>query len=266
MTIFTCPVCGGVFDETPSAFICPRGHSFDRAAAGYVNLLRGSTPSHGDDKLMVKARSRFLDGGYYSPMRDALCETVKSRLPSEGRLLDAGCGEGYYTSALSDAVKGKVSAIDVSKTAVAAACKRKSAVDYAVASVYAIPAPNGCADMAVSVFSPFAREEFLRILKRGGTVVSVIPLERHLFSLKAAVYDKPYENEVKPYELEGFELLESRILRYSFVLPTNEAVKELFSMTPYYYRTPAEGMKRLDALFSLETEAQFGILVYRKKG
>lgn len=52
------------------------------------------------------------------------------------------------------------------------------------------------------------------MLRPDGQFIMVIPLENHLYGLKEAIYEKPYRNEVKPYELDGFRLEESRELRY----------------------------------------------------
>ena len=268
MTNFLCPICHESLSEKEKSLVCEKGHSYDRAAVGYVNLTVGSSASHGDDKMMVSARKRFLELGCYAPMRDSLCSFSAKYTPEKGRLLDAGCGEGYYTAAVSDALdNGKVAAIDISKHAIASACKRKAenGIDYAVASVYAIPCPDAHFDTVISVFSPFAREEFIRVLKDGGTLISVIPQRRHLYSLKCAIYDEPYENEVLPFEVEGFDLIDSTDISYDFTLTSNQAISDLFSMTPYYYRTPKSGHERLSSLNSLTLEARFTVLVYKKK-
>ena len=268
MTDFLCPICREVLTENERSLVCKNRHSYDRAAVGYVNLTVGSSASHGDDKTMVSARKRFLELGCYSPMRDSLCRFSAKYTPQNGRLLDAGCGEGYYTSAVADSLdSATLTAVDISKHAIASACKRKTStsIDYAVASVYALPCPDGYFDTVISVFSPFAREEFLRVLKENGTLISVIPQRRHLYSLKCAIYDDPYENEVQPYEVEGFELIDSADLSYDFTLTSNQAIADLFSMTPYYYRTPNSGHERLAALSELKCEAQFTVLVYKKK-
>ena len=34
-----CPVCGAELNRLDNRFVCPRGHSFDIARQGYVNLL-----------------------------------------------------------------------------------------------------------------------------------------------------------------------------------------------------------------------------------
>ena len=51
-------------EREETRWLCLTGHSFDRAAAGYVNLLpanRKHSKDPGDDKDMVAARAAFLD-------------------------------------------------------------------------------------------------------------------------------------------------------------------------------------------------------------
>ena len=91
-----------------------------------------------------------------------------------------------------------------------------------------------------------------------------IPSEMHLWELKKAVYDTPYKNEVKPYELDGFELDEKIHITYKFSLDNQKDIQSLFSMTPYYYRTGQQQQERLSALESLETTADFELLIYSK--
>ena len=77
MSFFRCPICSAPLKRGERAYTCPGGHSFDRSAAGYVHLLpvnRKHSQNPGDDKAMVAARSAFLDKGYYSPLREALCD------------------------------------------------------------------------------------------------------------------------------------------------------------------------------------------------
>lgn len=90
------------------------------------------------------------------------------------------------------------------------------------------------------------------------------PLERHLWELKAAVYDEPYENEVPPAELEGFTLEDSRDVAYEFSLESNRDITDLFNMTPYCYKTSQSDREKLEKLETLSVSASFRVLVYRK--
>ena len=106
MDLYSCPVCGGSLAWGEHACRCPEGHSFDIAAQGYVNLLlanQKSSPNPGDNAEMVAGRTRFLDSGSYAPLSDALNGTVLALCGDAPRILDAGCGEGYYAARLLDA-------------------------------------------------------------------------------------------------------------------------------------------------------------------
>ena len=101
MSIFCCPSCQKPLCREERRLVCPAGHSFDVARSGYgILLLRQQTgrKHHGDDKRMVKARSAFLERGYYDPMRQELIKQGLAAARQGMTVLDAGCGEGYYTA------------------------------------------------------------------------------------------------------------------------------------------------------------------------
>ena len=75
-----CPVCGGILTPDGGSYRCDEGHCYDIAKSGYVNLIRSNKSLHGDDRDMIRARNRFLDCGYYAPLRDALCEVLRETL------------------------------------------------------------------------------------------------------------------------------------------------------------------------------------------
>lgn len=272
MTIFRCPNCGRPLAREPYRLACPAGHSFDLAKSGYVNLLlsHGAGPKHhGDDKRMVKARSTFLQKGHYAPMRQELLRQGLAAASENMVVLDAGCGEGYYTAALAELLRQQglcphVAGIDISKEALQEAAKRDRQSEYAVASCFHLPVGDGSVDLLLSVFAPYCGEEFLRVLRPGGSFLMVIPLENHLYGLKQAIYEKPYRNEVKPYDLPGFRLEECRELRYQITLHGQEEIESLFMMTPYYYKTGAADQQKLLTKTTLTTPAEFAVLRYKK--
>lgn len=265
--IWRCPKCDNALVQEGNSARCALGHSYDFAKEGYINLLLSATGgTHGDAKGMVEARRRFLETGAYAPLREKIATLVRAYLPKGGTLLDAGCGEGYYTQAMAEAVDacGRVVAFDISKEAVRRTAKRCRTVDCAVASAYAVPLLAGSVDLLTEIFSPFAKEEFCRLLKEDGIFLMVIPEREHLYALKEAIYDTPYKNEPASTALDGFRLLENVELQYSLTVE-NAALRDLFYMTPYAYRTDAEGRKRVEELSSLTTQAHFRILVYQKQ-
>ncbi len=267
---FNCPKCQGKLNILDSSCVCGEGHSFDKARGGYYNLLLGSTRGvHGDNKEMVLARRAFLSGGFYEPLARRLAELVLEYTPSGAAVLDAGAGEGYYTDYLERALMlrdgtSDVSAFDISKDAVRELCRKNPRIFAVVAGSYHMPVPDSEIDTVVNTFSPLALSETARVLKQGGIFVMAIPGENHLFDLKKVIYDTPYKNTVADTALGGFELLVDEPLTYTIHLGTAEAVKNLFMMTPYAYRTNAEGRSRVEALDSLKCTADFRIFVYRR--
>ena len=270
MINFICPVCRNELCEEDKLYRCKNGHCFDKSKFGYVNLLqsqKSSAKRHGDDRLMVRARRDFLDAGYYSFLRDTLCEICLEYLPSGGNILDAGCGECYYSAEINSRYGQNAAffGVDISKDALEFASKRKCGVKTAVASLFDLPFADSSLDMLLNIFSPEAFDEFHRVLKSGGYLIRVIPLENHLLGLKAAIYDKPYINDVPSAKLSGFELVGTKQIKSVLILDSNEAIQNLFKMTPYYYKTSAADQGKINSLDRLETQAEFEIRIYRKE-
>lgn len=267
-----CPVCGGELSLEGRAYRCEKGHSYDVAKQNYVNLLmsnRSSAKRHGDDKLMVKARKDFLEKDYYLFLREEICRLALScRKEGTVDFLDAGCGEGWYTSALREALEqsGGCSClgVDISKEALMAAGRRDKSALWAVGSINSLPVGDESCDIILNVFAPHDDGEFRRVLRPGGIVIKVMPLETHLWGLKKAVYAKPYLNGPAEYAPEGFEPVCRSEKRAMLRLESAEDIQNLFMMTPYYYKTGREDQEKLRALDFLETEADFAICVLRK--
>ncbi len=272
MPALKCPVCGGALESLERSLRCEKGHSYDVAKQNYVNLLmsnKSSSKRHGDDKLMVRARKDFLEKNYYLFLRDEICR-LASLYRGEGKVdfLDAGCGEGWYTSAVREALEatGGCSAVgvDISKEALIAAGRRDKSVTWAVASINSLPVADESCDVVLNVFAPHDDGEFRRVLRPGGIVIKVMPLESHLFGLKKAVYDKPYLNGPAEYAPEGFEEVCRSEKRKMLRIESGEDIQNLFMMTPYYYKTGRADQEKLQSLDVLETEADFAICVVRK--
>lgn len=272
-SLFRCPVCSAPLDRQDNRYLCPAGHAFDRAAAGYVHLLPANkmhSKDPGDDKAMATARNRFLSGGYYAPLCSTLAELALQYAPENPSILDAGCGEGYYSAAIFDAlVKAgnapRMAGVDLSKHALRRAAKREKSIEFAVASVYDLPVPDTSADLLFNCFSPLALEEFQRVLRPGGVYLYVVPGERHLWEMKEILYSNPYPNTEKRTPYPGFRYLEVREVDEQVLLPTQEAISDLFQMTPYVWRTPKEGIARLKSLDSLTLSISFRIHIFRKE-
>lgn len=270
-SLFVCPLCSSPLQREERRYVCPHGHSFDLAREGYTYLLpvnRKHSRAPGDDADMSAARSAFLSKGYYQPLRRALCELAVSLTGPAPAVLDSGCGEGYYTSgiyqALLDAGKSpRMAGTDISKFILRRAAKREKGIEFAVASSYHLPLADKSLDLLINCFSPLALEEFSRLLRSGGCFLYVVPSEKHLWEMKKVLYDKPYPNEVKRTPYEGFSYVEVRHVEDEIFLPCQEDIMALFHMTPYCWKTPRAGVERLSALETLRCRISFDIHVFR---
>ena len=264
---FICPVCRKNLNDIGNLYKCDNGHCFDKSRFGYVNLLqsqKSSAKRHGDDRLMVRARRDFLNAGYYGFLLDAVNEACEKYIKKGSVILDAGCGECYYSSGIKEKSGFDFIGVDISKDALEFASKRKSNIRTAVASLFDLPFADESFDGLLNIFSPEADNEFRRVLKKGGIMIRVIPLEKHLYDLKAVIYDKPYENEVPDSAVEGFEMIKSVQRKAKMQLKNNEDIQNLFKMTPYYYKTGKEDQQKINSLESFETQAEFEIRIYKR--
>ncbi|MGI6029028.1 MAG: putative RNA methyltransferase [Candidatus Heteroscillospira sp.] len=270
MLRFNCPVCSLPLWDMPGSLRCAGGHCFDRSKKGYVNLALSAASGkkrHGDDRLMVSARRDFLEKGYYEPLRREICRLAASVPGERLGLLDAGCGEGWYTSGVKAHLEAQgrtvdALGVDISRDALIEAHRRDASLSLAVAGANRLPVPDGEVDVLLSVFAPVFPEEFARVLAPRGVVIRAVPLREHLFGLKSAVYDTPYHNPDMSPELVPLRLLEQSQVRYNLTLDNNADIQALFRMTPYFYKTGRDDQAKLEKLEHLETELHFGVWVY----
>lgn len=256
-----CPVCHNALAEDHNRLFCENGHSFDLAKEGYVNLLRSGKSGDliGDDKASARSRRDFLNKGYYNVLRDYLHDHFSNR---RGSLLDICCGEGYYTCALGhDALR--VYGFDISKEMVRLAAKRGNGT-YFVANLASIPVADRSFDHAIHLFAPFQEKEFIRILKPGGSLYTVVPGKLHLFGLKELIYDTPYENDEKLPETKDLIFKGITKLTANITLDTAEDIMAVFRMTPYYFHTSEKDKQKLEKVSSLKTPIEFVIAEYQK--
>ncbi|MEG2295422.1 MAG: methyltransferase domain-containing protein [Oscillospiraceae bacterium] len=274
MDLFTCPICEKKLIKESKQYYCTNNHCFDRAKSGYVNLLKiqlKNSKLPGDNKAMVDARHQFLYKKYYQVLLDALIKAVKKHTNTpHSVILDIGCGEGYYTNGIQrymeyNGYHATIAGIDISKQALEKAAKQNKQISFAVASAFHIPVQKQACNMILNLFAPYCETECLRILREKGIMILVIPAENHLWELKEIVYPTPYKNEIKQLELENFTLLENNCINEVITLSCKEDILNLFTMTPYYYKTAKVDYERLERLDILKTTISFSLLVYQNK-
>lgn len=262
---FICPVCKKSLTREERCYRCDGGHLFDIARSGYVNLLtpdKMNSLTPGDNKEMVSSRRDFLMKGYYAPLLENIID-VAGRCGGEV-YFDAGCGTGYYTKGVADSLGVRAIGVDISKNAVNTSAKYLKSASFAVASVYDLPLKSESVDLITNIFSPMADREYMRVLKKGGHLIYVVPAPEHLYALKTLLYDTPYLNTDSDICYEGFREIEKREVTFDISLSSSEDIMALFKMTPYSWRTPEGAEEKIKATPFLKDKASFYILVLEK--
>lgn len=263
-----CPICRADSIVSPGMVLkrsakhswgCTAGHHFDQAKQGYLNLLpaqlkRSKDP--GDSKAMVQSRRRFLEAGHYQPIAEQLSKLLSQQTTAAARVLDAGCGEGYYLRALQNHLNANTQLLgnDISKWAVQAAAPWHKQGHYVVASNARLPYLDASLDAVICAFGFVSAAEFKRVLVPGGLLITIDPLADHLLALRELLYAQTQQKTDSHQELAGFKHQHADDLAFSFELE-QPALQDLIAMTPHAYRAPAEGKARASATTQLTLQA-----------
>lgn len=269
-----CPVCKAALHGDQQTLCCEHNHSFDRARQGYWNLLlpqRKRSKAPGDNADMVLARQRFLEAGHYAPLADAIVHLLKAQLPvnaAQPKLLDLGCGEGWYTDQLHHRLGAAVAGLDISKPAVRAASRRNPDILWMVATGADIPLADESVDVTTLVFGRLLPEPTARVLKSGALLLVVHPGPGHLRALRGLIYEHVRDSSgFDPAQSLSaqFEPVETQHLTFSFTLDSAEAIQALLAMTPHGQHLGAEARERIAACTRLDEQADFKLVLFRKR-
>ncbi|WP_368559996.1 putative RNA methyltransferase [Acinetobacter baumannii] len=262
-----CPVCRQRLELVSKTWRCEQGHSYDIAKQGYVNLhvvQHKHSKNPGDTPESVDARRAFLQGGYYQPLQQAVVHLLKQLKAKT--VLDIGCGEGYYTSAMQQVVEQCIG-VDIAKNAVQRAAKLNDKVTWVVGTGATLPVIDQSMDVCTSLFSPIPQTEILRVLKDDGYLIVVTPATDHLYAMREALFEQvnPHTPQKFVEQLQDlFELKEQQVIDAPLVLD-QQALKNLIAMTPYAYKASPERRMQLEQKAHLQVSASFQIYLFQKR-
>lgn len=271
-----CPVCLQPLEGDSKHLACPAHHSYDAAKQGYWNLLLANqkrSKDPGDNMAMVQARRQFLELGHYQPLADTIAEQVANLAAQQAapRILDMGCGEGYYTHRMQQRLElsgtdYQLAGLDISKHAIKAACNQTKALTWMVASGARMPVADASLDLITVLFSRLMPEEFSRTLRPEAELLIAYPGEDHLIELRNLIYDEVRHSGFNPASVLGqqFELIAIEPVKYSFALPDKDQISQLLAMTPHGWRINQAARDRLAQLTSLELTLDVSLARFKR--
>ncbi|MGN1370124.1 MAG: methyltransferase domain-containing protein [Aristaeellaceae bacterium] len=179
----SCPTCGAALVRTGDDFACEKRHRVNVNRKGCLNVLSSQADSCYDADLFA-ARRRVFDAGCY----DAVERAIESLLP-EGphRILDAGCGDGWYLNALLSRHADWCGAgVDISRDAIFQATNHPCTALWVVGDLRRLPFADSSFTAVLDVLTPANYDTFRRVLVPEGLLIKVYPGSGYLKELREA--------------------------------------------------------------------------------
>jgi 23S rRNA (guanine745-N1)-methyltransferase len=219
--------CGLALARRGAALVCGRGHSFDVARSGFVNLLQPQdrrSLAAGDSREAVGARRELRRRGLGAELEAAQIEVAQAAALAQGAVaVDLGCGVGDHLAALAARFELAACGVDLSVHAIDAAARAYPGCTWLVANAdRRLPFPDASVDLALSIDGRRPVAEIARIVKPGGWTLVAVPAPDDLAELRAAVLNDarplpgldPEIAELSP----AFQLVERRTVRETIEL------------------------------------------------
>lgn len=240
------------------AWRCPRGHSFDVARSGYVNLLRMNdrrSAEPGDSRAAVEARFRLEERGVGAAQAAALASFVGDLgLPEGGTALDVGAGTGMQLARLQAEFGLRGCAVDLSTRACELGSRKRPELRWIVANAdRVLPFFDGSFRLIVSSVGPKHPAELRRAISCDGVVVLVVSGADDLIELRAAVQGTGSLLDRVPATLARFDPWFACVARASVRTRMTLSRLELHDLLATTYRgARARERERAAALGELE--------------
>ena len=214
----------------------------------------------------------------------------KARVDAEGvaatvvnhpwRVVDFGCGEGYYARAVRDAamvrddVSLELAAFDVAKDAadLAAASLGRDARVAVADATRDVPLIDDSVDAVISVFAPRSPSELARVVRAGGRVCIARPGEDHMRELRELNGDGVTVLGVEPGKSDrvdasmlsnGFEIVRRREIHGTLTL-SEEDVFDLLYMGPSGHHNEESAIRAAARDAPRVVTKSFEVVVYRR--
>ena len=239
-----CPVrdCHLPLDAEARRLFCPRGHSFDVARSGYVNLLQPQdrrSRQPGDTTSAVAGRRRLHDLGVTEPLLRGIVDLASAN--ASDVVLDAGCGDGFYLGMLARKTGCEAHGIDISIPAVDAAARRYPACEWIVGNADRfVPYADRSFSLILSITARMNAAEFRRVLRDGGRLLVAVPAPDDLVELRGPGRDR-VARTIETFA-EAFRLVDQQRVTTTTDLEPAAVQDVLHSIYRPLHSRPVEGM------------------------
>lgn len=212
--------CGLPLQRDATAYFCPRGHTYDVARNGYVNLLQPQdrrSSSAGDSKAAVDARLRLLTSGVGRSILEGFVQRAAALdLGDHPVVVELGSGSGDALAGLADARPITGVGIDLSTAAIRHAARRFPALTWVVANAdRRLPILDQRADLVLSLHARRHPNECARVLGPTGFLLVAVPSRDDLIELRGRVQGQEVERDRAGSLLREHEPLFTLVERFS---------------------------------------------------
>lgn len=271
--VLACSVrgCGLALEQRERTLLCPRGHSYDVARSGYVNLLQPQdrrSLASGDSNAAVDARARLLSSGVGGTIVSAFVERAASLIASdEAVVVDLGCGSGEVLGELVRRRAVTAIGVDLSTAAAETASRRFPGVTWVVANAdRRLPVLDRSVDLILSFNGRRNPEECTRVLTRGGALLTAVPGADDLIELREQVMGgrllRARADALIDQHKDTFTVAEHVTLRERHVLDADQ-LRDVLRAT--YRGARASAAPRLDRLSELEVTFACDVVLFRPR-
>jgi 23S rRNA (guanine745-N1)-methyltransferase len=184
--------CGLPLERRDRAYVCPRGHSYDIARAGYLNLLQPQdrrSLTAGDPPAAVEARGRLLDAGIGRALLSDLVRCLTTLpIPENASVADLGAGTGDALAACVGERMISGVGIDLSTAAARHASRRFPQLTWVVANAdRRLPLLDRRMTVLMSLHGRRNPAECARVLAPRGWLVVAVPAPDDLIELRTLI-------------------------------------------------------------------------------
>ena len=224
-----CPACGAVLQRSGDDFVCANRHRVNVNRKGCLNVLSTQSETYYDAALF-DARWCVFQAGCYLPVAEA----VEGMLgDGQQKILDAGCGEGWYLNQLLQKHPDWCGAgVDISRDAIFHATDQPCKAVWCVADLRRLPFADGAFTAVLDVLTPANYSEFRRVLASEGLLIKVYPGSEYLREIREARGMAHYEEG----QVDAYLKEKAHVVKAARVTVTHDVTPELWRdfvwMTP----------------------------------